>query len=145
MAKAKATRNKKGRYKCSLKTIGISYTDPVLPEELTRKGRTTNKKYIKAKLLAKDMVEFKNLATEIATSHECSCVCKHTRSIKNKMYKLLTTFGISIAVVKASIEMYEDMEKCPLGTITRMIGEEYPTVRQTLIKLSRCIKQIKNC
>ena len=140
MPKAKATRKKK----CNLNTIRISYTDPVLPEGLTRKGRTTNKKYLKAKLLAKDMVQLKNLLTEVATSHECSCVCKHTRSIKNKMYKLLTTFGISICVIKASIEMYEDMEKCPLGTITRMIGEEYSTVKQTLIKLSRCVRQIKN-
>ena len=117
--------------------MGLSYTDPVLPEELTRKGRLINGKYNKAKLLAKDMVEFKNLLTEVAVETT-------DLEIKNKMYRSLRTFGISIAVVKASIEMYEDMEKCPLGTITRMIGEEYPTVRQTLIKLSRCVKDIKN-
>ena len=136
MPKAKATRKKNGRYKSNLNTIRISYTDPVLPEGLTRKGRTTNKKYLKAKLLAKDMVQLKNLLTEMIVETK-------EKDIKSKMNAALTTFGISICVIKASIEMYEDMEKCPLGTITRMIGEEYPTVRQTLIKLSRCIKDIK--
>ena len=108
MAKAKATRNKKGRYKCSLSGIGISYTDPVLPEELTRKGRMTNSKYNRAKLLVKDMVEFKNLLTELAVETT-------DLEIKNKMYRSLRTFGISICVIKASIEMYEDMEEVSVG------------------------------
>ena len=58
MPKARATRKKKS----NLNTIRISYSDPVLPEGLTRKGRTTNKKYLKAKLLAKRYGSVKELA-----------------------------------------------------------------------------------
>ena len=133
----KQAKRRNGRNKCNLNSIRLTYTDPVLPEGLTRKGRLINSKYNKAKLLAKDMVELKNLLTEITVETT-------DLEIKSKMNAALTTFGISICVIKASIEMYEDMEKCPLGTITRMIGEEYPTVRKTLIKLSRCVRQIKN-
>ena len=82
------------------------------------------------------MVQLKNLLIEMAVEIK-------DQEAKKKIYKELTTFGISICTVKASIEMYEDMEKCPLGTITRMIGEEYPTVKQTLIKLSRLLKKVE--